>query len=280
MNAWYKQDDALAAQIQNSSPLSHQTYIWYLGQCGFLFKNKDVTFAIDPVLNDLLDEYGQTKRLYPAGLSASRLKVDYVFCTHAHRDHMEAQTLKQLKAANPDVKILLPVQAANALQEKGMDKEDMIALKANQSIALNTLQVHTIRTVHPRRIKEGEDEFSLGYVIEAGDARLMHLGDTYLDEILLNDLKKYAKPDVLFAPVNGKDYFRDARGCIGNLNGYEAARLASEIEADLSIPCHYDMMRGNTCSPLEFIQQMLTLYPQGKIGLPRLGERMIIQKQD
>jgi L-ascorbate metabolism protein UlaG (beta-lactamase superfamily) len=280
MNTWYKQQEALAAQIQNSAPLNDQMYIWYLGQCGFLFKTKDAVFAIDPVLNDLLDEFGQTKRLYPSGLDASKLKIDYVFCTHAHRDHMEAQTLKQLKAANPNLKIILPVHAAKALQAKGMDAKDMIILEANQSLSFNGLKVETIRTVHPERIQEGQDEFSLAYVIQADGTKLIHLGDTYLDQELLSDLKKHAKPDVLFAPVNGKDYFRDARGCIGNLNGYEAARIALEIEADLTIPCHYDMMRGNTCSPLEFIQQMLALYPQGKIGLPRLGERMILQKKD
>ena len=34
--------------------------------------------------------------------------IDYLFCSHAHSDHMDPETLTILSQLNPEVKIIIP----------------------------------------------------------------------------------------------------------------------------------------------------------------------------
>ncbi len=52
--------------------------------------------------------------------------------------------------------------------------------------------------------------------------------------------------DVAVLPINGRDFYRERRGSVGNLDAAEALEFATEIGARVLIPIHYDMARGNT----------------------------------
>ena len=57
--------------------------------------------------------------------------------------------------------------------------------------------------------------------------------------------------DMALLPINGRD---PRRGVAGNLSGAEAAQLAFDSGARLTIPCHYQMFEFNSATPDEFIQ--------------------------
>ena len=114
--------------------------------------------------------------------------------------------------------------------------------------------------------------------MEIGPAKIVHLGDTLLCEQLIDHLQTMEAPDCMIVPINGQDYFRTARNCIGNLSAYEAVMAGKMTRARQLIPCHYDMIMGNTCSVLDFVSNMEEHYPEGGIALPRLGERLIYKK--
>ena len=105
--------------------------------------------------------------------------------------------------------------------------------------------------------------------------RLLHLGDTYLTGPLLEDLQLLDAPDLFFAPVNGSDYFRTARNCIGNLCAAEAAQLAVLLKAKVTVPTHYDMLEGNTADPLDFVRALRELDSSTRWQLPALGEGVV-----
>ena len=65
------------------------------------------------------------------------------------------------------------------------------------------------------------------------------------------EILKPFQVDVAILPINGR---YPERRVAGNLNGSEAAQLASDIGARCVIPCHYDMFEFNTASPDEFIK--------------------------
>ena len=108
----------------------------------------------------------------------------------------------------------------------------------------------------------------------------MHLGDTYLTPRLYASLEALPQPDLLLAPINGQDFFRTQRNCIGNLEAEEAAQLAVRLRAGCSIPTHYDMVQGNTADPLRFVSALRRLDPAARFALPALGERLIFQKDE
>ena len=85
------------------------------------------------------------------------------------------------------------------------------------------------------------------------------------------------RPDLLLAPINGQDFFRTQRNCIGNLEAEEAAQLAVRLSAACTIPTHYDMVQGNTVDPLRFAAALRQLDPAACFALPALGERLLFQ---
>ncbi|MCF0246317.1 MAG: MBL fold metallo-hydrolase [Ileibacterium sp.] len=280
MKEWHKKGQELLDQIENTTLSEDEMAIWYLGQCGFLAKKGNHTILVDPVLTDLLDAQGQTKRLYPAPFDPARLKVDTVLCTHEHRDHMCVETLQKLMEKNPDVSIIVPKGTAASLCAKGVPSRNVLGLNEKEIARTHGMRIQTVQTAHPVHVKNDmEQDLNLAYYVDLSGVNFLHLGDTYLTEKLLSDLKELDGVDVLMSPINGQDFYRTARGCIGNLSGLETAVLAKELQASLTIPTHYDMMRGNTCSVLEFVESMASHYSQGKLALPALGERILVKKE-
>jgi L-ascorbate metabolism protein UlaG (beta-lactamase superfamily) len=55
--------------------------------------------------------------------------------------------------------------------------------------------------------------------------------------------------DIALLPVNGRDFFRDARDIVGNMNVREAVELTRRIGAHTLVPYHWDGFAGNTEQP-------------------------------
>lgn len=53
MEHWHRSGTALLDEIAATHLPASQLAVWYIGQCGFLFKCGETTFCIDPVLSDL-----------------------------------------------------------------------------------------------------------------------------------------------------------------------------------------------------------------------------------
>lgn len=276
---WYRKGKALLNEIEEARPGQEELLLWYLGQCGFAFK-KDKILYIDPVLNDITDEKGNSRRHYPAPFAPGEVRADYVLCTHGHDDHLAVETVMGIAGADPAARFIVPGEGAEILKRAGMEEERIIEAFGGKMITLPGLTVFPIAAAHPehRKTPQGGDT-ALCYEMTMGNIRLLHMGDTYLTAQLLEELQKRESPDLFISPINGTDYFRTAGGCIGNLSAIETARLAVMLGADMTIPDHYDMMQGNTADPLDFVRVLRELDSAAKWHLPALGECMAYKKK-
>src|SRR5687767_1450912 len=108
----FKSDDALLAEIRSTDP-GQGCAIWWLGQSGFLVKHAIGHLLFDPYLSESLTiKYAATDkphvRMTRRPVDPARLDgIDVVTSTHAHTDHLDADTLVPLKQANPDVRLVL-----------------------------------------------------------------------------------------------------------------------------------------------------------------------------
>ena len=73
-------------------------------------------------------------------------------------------------------------------------------------------------------------------------------GDTIATDGLLAALEGRSI-DVALLPINGRDFFREQRDIVGNLDAREAVEVALRIGAHTLVPYHWDGFAGNTVRP-------------------------------
>lgn len=278
---WYKKETALLKEIKETQVREDQIAFWYLGQMGILFKWKDLTVLIDPVLNDLTYPGGETRRNYPAPFLPSELDfADYCFCSHNHADHMNIRTLLPLAEANPGLKILVPAPEIPGLTAQGIKEHQLLAAREYTEIPLaEQVTLYPVASSHEAYFTDEKgDQKNLGCVIDFGGIHIYHSGDTVLTSKLIRDVSAHQYIDIACIPINGVDFERHARGVVGNMDFKDAAYFLDQIHADMAIPMHYDMVMKNEENPLYFASLMQEKYPGRKYHILQLGERFIYMK--
>ena len=250
-----KNDDFLA-DLDFQLKDQENFYIWWLGQSGFLLQWRGQRVLLDPYLSDSLTrKYADTNKPHirmcekvvdPAKLTG----INLVTSSHNHTDHLDAETLIPLLAANPEIQMVIP--EANRVFVTDRIKKNLyypVGLSEGKSVTIGHFTLHGIPAAHNEIEKDefGNDRF-MGYIISFGKWSLYHSGDTLLYDGMAERIKPY-NVDLAMLPINGND---PSRGVAGNLNTAEAVQLAGDIGAKWLIPCHYDMFTFNTVDVNEF----------------------------
>jgi L-ascorbate metabolism protein UlaG (beta-lactamase superfamily) len=252
----FQKDDALLADIR-AAAASNDLHIWWLGQSGFLCQCQGRHLLFDPYLsNSLTEKYADTDkqhiRMTELAIDPARLDmVEVVTSSHNHTDHLDAETLQPLAAANPGLRLVLPEANISFAQERLGDIDlSMQGFDTGQKRSVAGFDFTGITAAHNSidRDQHGNSKF-LGFCAEIGPWRVFHSGDTLWHEDLVEELRATGPIDVMFLPINGN---KPERRVAGNLNGTEAAALAKACGAGRVIPCHYDMFTFNTDTPDEF----------------------------
>lgn len=236
-----------------------RTRLWWLGQSGFLVCSPQGTLLFDPYLSDsLTQKYAATDKphtritervIAPECLTG----IDVITSSHNHTDHLDAETLWPLLAANPKAKLVIPrANRAFVLERLGDVADRLVAIDAGETLAVSGTAFHGIPAAHNTVERDGHGccRF-LGFVVRLAGKTLYHSGDTLLHDSLASALSPF-QPDVAMVPINGN---RPERRVAGNLDGREAAWLAHQIGAGLAIPHHFDMFEFNTAAPDEFEEE-------------------------
>jgi L-ascorbate metabolism protein UlaG (beta-lactamase superfamily) len=258
MKPAFQKDDELLADIARAAA-DGRDRLWWLGQSGFLLRTRGATILFDPYLSDSLTrKYAATGkphvRLTERVIDPARLTgIDVITSSHNHTDHLDAETLLPLLAANPRARLLVPRANRAFVRERLGDVAGrLLEIDAGESVEAAGVTFHGIAAAHDdvERDELGRCRF-LGYVALTGAGAVYHSGDTRLHDALAPALAPFA-PRVALLPINGH---RPERRVAGNLDGREAARLAREIRAGLAIPHHFDMFEFNTAPPDEFADE-------------------------
>ncbi|MCB1085692.1 MAG: MBL fold metallo-hydrolase [Verrucomicrobiae bacterium] len=264
-----QKDDSLLADITSADPVSGAFHVWWLGQSGFLIKWRGHGLLFDPYLSDSLTrKYDGTERphvrMTERAIDPLRLRgIHVVTSSHNHTDHLDAETLLPLKAANPNLKLVLPEANVDFARKRlGPSGPEMVPLDVGTFAEVGPFTFHGITAAHNdiERDENGHSRF-LGFVVTFGDFAVFHSGDTLWHETLVKEVRRWPI-NLALLPINGN---RPERGVAGNLDGFQAAVLAKAISAALVIPCHYQMFEFNTEEPDEFTQTC-----------ERLGQRYLV----
>lgn len=253
----FQKDEALLATIEAARSLPDTLHIWWLGQSGFLLQYNGRHLLFDPYLSDSLSrKYADTDkphvRISEIVIEPSQLTmIDVVTSSHNHTDHLDAETLLPLMAANPDLQFVIPEANRTFIADRLKTAPPCpIGLTDGQTTTVGPFIFHGVPAAHNEieRDADGRCKF-MGFVVEVGPYRVYHSGDTLWYDGMVDILRPF-EVDVAFLPINGNN---PERRVAGNLNSDEAARLGREIGAKLVIPHHYDLFEFNTADPADFV---------------------------
>lgn len=231
--------------------------LYWLGQAGFVIEAAGRRLAIDPYLSDTLAaKYAASAyshaRMAPPPVEPDGLGVvDFALCTHHHTDHMDPGTLTPLARRLPDLRLVIPTASAAVARERAaVDDSRLIGLDAGEGAALaERLAVRAVAAAHEivERDDRGHCRF-LGYLIEAGSARIYHSGDCVPFDGLAEEVAAL-RPDLALLPVNGRSEALRRAGFAGNFTLAEALALCGDAGVANLLCCHYGMFAFNTVDP-------------------------------
>ncbi|HZJ16842.1 MAG TPA: MBL fold metallo-hydrolase [Chthoniobacteraceae bacterium] len=253
----FAQDGSFLADLARPDTQPGELRVWWLGQSGFLVRHAGDFLLLDPYLSDsLTHKYAQTDkphvRLTERVIAPEKLTgISVVTSSHNHTDHLDAETLLPLRAANPGMRLVIPeANRAFVADRLQISVSEPVGLDDGTSAEVAGWTFHGIAAAHDEFECDtaGHHKF-LGYIVRRGPWTLYHSGDTRLYPGLVEKLRAFAI-DVAFLPVNGH---RPERRVAGNLDGREAAQLAHDIGTRWVIPCHYEMFAFNTAHPNELL---------------------------
>ena len=263
------QDAALIADVRAADLRDGHVRLWWLGQSGFLVQWDGHHLLFDPYLSDSLTrKYAHTDKPHvrmtarvvaPAALDF----IDVVTSSHTHTDHLDAETLVPLLAANPRLAVVVAeANRAFSAERLGVEPATLIALAIGDGCQVGPFRIEAVPAAH-----EAPDPEYAGYVVRCGPWTLYHSGDTVLFDGLVEALRPHGV-DVALLPINGR---APERRVAGNLDAREAAWLGHAIAARTVIPCHYEMFTFNTADVGSFVEACRAIGQRGDVV--RCGER-------
>jgi L-ascorbate metabolism protein UlaG (beta-lactamase superfamily) len=187
--------------------------IRFLGHAAFALEHDGKTVLIDPFLT------GNPK----AAASADEVSADAILLTHGHGDHY-GDTVAIAKRTGATVVAITEI--ADEIGEEGVEVVDT---NLGGTAELDWGSVRLTPAWHTSTTPKGTVSTPAGLVIEFGDKRIYHLGDT----ALFSDL----------ALPKRRGHLDVALMCIGGhytMDRFDAVVAAELVGADQVIPCHYD----------------------------------------
>jgi L-ascorbate metabolism protein UlaG (beta-lactamase superfamily) len=227
--------------------------LYWLGQAGFLVRSPRLNFLIDGYLSDQLAEkyrghiFSHTRLMAPPIAVAELPRLDFVFCTHHHGDHLDIPMIREIGSKFPDVRFIVPAASEPEIGRAGLRKEQTAWAEAEREIQLSDgLKVTPVKAAHESFEYDqlGRDRF-LGYLFEMEAGLIYHSGDTVRYPGLMERISR-SSPQLALLPVNGRRPELREKKIPGNFTLEEAVQLCLDAKIPALIAHHFGMFAFNT----------------------------------
>lgn len=210
-----------------------QIGITWIGHASFLIQTQGQNLLIDPNWANWLKII---KRMRHPGVHLRDLpNIDLVLVTHAHFDHLDRKTLREVAADQP---IVVPFEVGNLVHDLGF--RSVHELHYWETYEHGPLRISLTPCHHwgARILHDSHRGFG-GFIIQAGDRTIFHCGDTaYFAGFV--EIGQRHPIDIALLPIGAYD---PPSGREVHMNPEEAVKAFLDLGAKQMVPMHYGTFR-------------------------------------
>ena len=235
-------------KIKNPIKDSTKLSILWGGHSTALIQIYDKVLLFDPVFNNRI--FSIMTRHIETGLDYENLtRLDMVFISHSHMDHLSFSSLEYLSEKFPSAKLIFPKGVEYYLPDYNFDFIRLDIDKAytkeyvgNKTVT-DSIEIIPVYTKHTGG-RYGFDTYSwrvtgsCGFIVKYKDVTVYFAGDTGYDEHAFKTVGSKYKIDVALIPI-GPCRNCDEKGMKYHTSSIEALQVFNDLKADYMIPIHY-----------------------------------------
>jgi L-ascorbate metabolism protein UlaG (beta-lactamase superfamily) len=252
--------------------------VTWLGHASWLVQLANTSILIDPVL---LPRIAVTiPRLVPPGLEIAALpEIHAVLVTHNHMDHMDAPTLRALRALPVEPLFIVPEGLAQWFTSKGFRR--CVELPWWGEAEVGGTRVRFVPSQHwSRRSVLDEDRSHWGgYVIEAGARRVYHSGDTAYFSGFARIRERVGSIDAALLPIGAYEprWFMRSQ----HMNPEDSAQAFIDLGAERFFAMHWGtfvLTDEPVDEPPSFIRRVWNerALDPARLSIPSVGETIYL----
>jgi len=278
--------------VKDSTKLS----VLWGGHSTALIQIHDKVLLFDPVFNNRI--FTIMTRHIETGLDYESLdRLDMVFVSHSHMDHLSFGSLEYLSEKFPTAKLIFPKGVEYYLPDYNFDFIRLEIDKAytkeftGDKIESDSIEIIPVYTKHTGG-RYGFDTYSwrvtgsCGFIVKYKGVTVYFAGDTGYDEQAFKVIGSKYKINLALIPI-GPCRNCDEKGMKYHTSSIEALQLFNDLKADYMMPIHYgsiEYMREPDY-PLEVLKKLIAddTHKKSESGInsikPNLKERVLILEE-
>ena len=235
-------------------------YFTWIGQATILLDIEGKTFLFDPIFSERASPFTfiGPKRNIPPVIDIDNLpKIDYVFISHNHYDHLDIDSLIKLSKRNPLTVFNVPKGDKKLLSSNSI--LNVLEYEWWESNYYDEANVTFTPSNHwsARGLFDRKNSLWGGWHITYKTKSIIHIGDTAVDDVFQEFQRKLGRFDIAFLPIGS--YSPREIEAEYHVDPLEAFELAKTLNAELTIGMHWGgifFTQEPTYEPLEIILEL------------------------
>ncbi len=245
--SWIEKPPVEVQAVLPEQPKSDEVTVTFVNHATFILQSRDHVILTDPVWSNRASPFswvGPARYVNPGIKLSSLRKVDVVILSHNHYDHMDLDTLVELKNKFDPV-FLVPLNDKKHLEAVGITKVHELdwwqeaPLKSGPKITFTPSQHFSARGLFDRN-------HSLwgSYMVELGKKRIYFGGDTGYSPHFKRIRERLGEPDVALLPIGAYEPYWFMKPI--HMNPDDAVLAHLDLGSKKSIGMHFGTFKLTT----------------------------------